>query len=79
MDSFNRRMPTVAVAAITSKVKRGALTVFLPAGEPLEQDSEILPFQILTIDQSRLETWIGELSPEQVTALEEKLRLCWGL
>ena len=79
LDSFNRNMPVVAVAAITTRIRESPLTVFLPQGRPLEKASMILPFQVRTVDQTRLEDFAGELSLEQIGALEAKLRLCWGL
>lgn len=80
LDSFNKAMPVVVVAAITSKVKGSRLALHLPVGSAgLPQESEIMPFQVLTIDQSRLDGYVGQLTGLQITALEEKLRLCWGL
>ena len=79
LDSFNKNMPVVVVAAITSKVNRSRLALYLPAGRPLMREGEVLPFQVVTIDQSRLEDKIGSLQLDQIHALEAKLRLSWGL
>lgn len=80
IDSFNRAMPTVVVAAITSKIKPAMkITVLLPQGNPLPQESQILAFQVLTIDKARLGRYAGTLSAAQTSDLEASLRLCWGL
>jgi mRNA interferase MazF len=79
MDSFNRTMPVVVVAAMTSVVKTSRLALTLPAGEPMEREGQILPFQVTTVDKSRLEDYAGSLSAYQVLELERRMRLCWGL
>lgn len=79
LDSFNRSMPVVAVAALTTRIKQSQLVVDLPAGQPLQQAGQILPFQVMTISKDRLDGYMGMLSPVQIRALESKLRLCWGL
>jgi mRNA interferase MazF len=77
---FNESMPVVVIAAVTTKDKsRFATCVELPAGRPLEQRSFVLPFQILTVDKSRLGDCAGRLDIEQIVDLERALRLCWGL
>jgi mRNA-degrading endonuclease toxin of MazEF toxin-antitoxin module len=78
--SFNKVMPVVAVAAITSKDKSGLATcVELAKGQPLPQRSFVLPFQITNLDKTRLERYVGRLTIDQVVDLERALRLCWGL
>jgi len=70
------------VAAVTSKIKpqQSALTVLLPIGKPLREESAILPFQILTVSNTRLDgECLGELTPSQALDLDDKLRLIWGL
>jgi mRNA-degrading endonuclease toxin of MazEF toxin-antitoxin module len=80
LDSFNQRMPVIVVAAITSKIKPAMqITVTLPEGKPLRRAGQILAFQVTTIDQSRLEGYIGCLDAQQVGQLEAALRLAWGL
>lgn len=80
-DDFNRRMPVVAVAAITTSqaMKTSPLAVNLPAGQPLEQASRILAFQVRTVDQSRLAGYLGCLDAQQVQALKSALRVAWDL
>lgn len=79
LDSFNAKLPVVVVAAVTSKVRSSPICVHLPAGSPLPQASMIMPFQVVTVDQSRLESYCGALDAAQLLDLEHKMRLCWGL
>ncbi|MGK3939785.1 type II toxin-antitoxin system PemK/MazF family toxin [Streptomyces caeruleatus] len=80
LDSYNRRMPTVLIAAITTTVREGSpVQVTLEAGDPLPRRSSILGFQIMTIDQSRLQNQVGRLRPEQLEELKKVLALCFGL
>jgi len=72
-------MPVVVVAALTTKIKSLRIVVDLPAGDPLQKQGQILPFQVATIDKTRLDGYMGVLSAAQVKDLEDKLRLCWGL
>lgn len=79
-DSFNSRMPVVVVAAITSQIKPAMhTTVILPENKPLPKESQILAFQVVTIDQSRLERYLGCLDAQQTLQLNSALRLAWGL
>lgn len=80
IDSFNRIMPVVMVAAITTKIKPNfRVTVTLQAGEPLQPKCQILAFQVVTIDKSRLGRYEGCLDADQLHELEDKMRLVWGL
>jgi mRNA interferase MazF len=79
-DLYNRLFGVVTIAAVTTKVKEGSgLCVTLPEGEPSDERSQILPFQVVAVTKSRLEGYIGRLTPDQLTELDDKLRLCWGL
>lgn len=78
-DLFNRHWPVCTVAAITSQVKKSSLVVDLPAGQPTPVDSQILPWQLHTIAHERLGDYIGDLSPEQLEELCDKLRMIWEL
>ena len=78
----NRHMPVVTVASITGRDKsRFNLVLELPAGQPTPQKSWVLPFQIVSLDKSRLALadYIGSLTSSQLLLLDEKLRLAWGL
>ena len=79
LDSFNRVMPVVIVAAVTTKLKFSKLAVHLPVGKPLPEASEILPFQLLTVDKTRLRDYMGSLTVAQIADLEHKMKVCWGL
>lgn len=79
VDSFNRAMPVVVVAAVTSKLKNSRLVVRLPAGQPLKLESDVLAFQVVSVDKSRLRSYEGSLTADQLREVEQKLRLCWGL
>ncbi|MFG3051864.1 type II toxin-antitoxin system PemK/MazF family toxin [Kitasatospora sp. NPDC048239] len=80
LDSFNSRMPTVTVAAMTTRVRETSpITVTLQAGDPLPDAGDILGFQVMTIDQSRLERFAGRLRPPQMAELNTVLARSFGL
>ncbi len=80
MDSFNSAMPVVVVAAITTKIKPVyTVTVILPEGRPMDRKCQILAFQLMTIDKSRLDGYAGHLEPSQIEELKNALRRAWGL
>jgi mRNA interferase MazF len=80
LESFNSLMPVVTVAAITSVIKPAyRVTVILPAGRPLSLKSQILAFQLMTADKSRLGPYMGCLDTNQIAELEKAMRLAWGL
>ncbi|MFE0861454.1 type II toxin-antitoxin system PemK/MazF family toxin [Streptomyces rochei] len=80
LDSYNQRMRTVLIAAITTTVREGSrVQLTLEAGDPLPRRSSILGFQVMTIDQSRLQKHAGRLRPEQLEDLNGVLALCFGL
>jgi len=72
-------MPVVVIAAITTKIKSFSFTVDLPQGQPLEEHSQILAFQVTTIDQSRLDGYLGVLDAQQVVDLKNALRTAWEI
>ncbi|MEV7970028.1 type II toxin-antitoxin system PemK/MazF family toxin [Sphaerisporangium sp. NPDC088356] len=80
-DSFNRRMPVVVVASMTTKIKPALqkIVVTLPAGQPLQHAGQILAFQVMTIDQGRLGNYMGTLDKNQVEDLKTALRTVWDL
>jgi mRNA interferase MazF len=79
LDSFNARMPVVVVAAITTKIKPFSFTVDLPQGKPLPEHSQVLAFQVLTIDKTRLAQYEGSLDEDQIAKLKDALKTAWGL
>jgi mRNA-degrading endonuclease toxin of MazEF toxin-antitoxin module len=73
-------MPVVCVAALTTKVKPfPAIAPILPANDPLPQRGQILAFQVLTIDQARLDGYMASISRRQLEELKRALRLVWDL
>lgn len=79
-DSFNGSTRVVMVAAITTKIKPNLrVTVILEAGKPLKPQCQILAFQVLTIDKSRLGKYVGCLDADQLHELETAMRLVWEL
>lgn len=76
-DSYNRRMRVVAVAALTTSIKPTLhkIAVTLPAGQPLKKEGQILAFQVMTFDKSRLGRYLGCLDKAQIEALNAALRI----
>ncbi|MFB7971038.1 type II toxin-antitoxin system PemK/MazF family toxin [Streptomyces rubiginosohelvolus] len=80
LDSYNRRMNTVVVAAMTTTVREGSrVQLVLEAGDPMPKRGAILGFQLSTIDKDRLGDHAGRLRPEQLEELNGVLALCFGL
>lgn len=75
-DVGNKHSPTTIVARITSANKTG-----LPTHMEIDlyRPSTILCEQISTISKDRLERKIGELPPEFVDELNEKLAISLGI
>lgn len=84
-DSFNKAMKVVVTAALTSAVRESArqgrspISVYLPAGEPLDKEGTVLAFQITTLARERLEDYAGELSAEQMREVDRALAASFGL
>ncbi|MGO9027353.1 MAG: type II toxin-antitoxin system PemK/MazF family toxin [Acidimicrobiales bacterium] len=74
-------LPIVLIAPITSKIKgRGnPISPILSAGEPLPQESAVLTFQVRTLDQTRLEKYLGSLTDDQMGAVRRGLAVSFGL
>lgn len=80
LDSFNARMNTVVIAALTTKIRPGSpIQVYLPAGSPLPEEGAILGFQVMTADQTRLGRYGGALTKTQLAELDQVISLCFGL
>jgi mRNA interferase MazF len=85
LDSFNRRMPTIVVAALTTAVRestrqgRSPVSVYLPAGHPLPHEGSVLAFQVSTIAKERLEDYAGDLSANQMLAVDAAIRTSFGI
>lgn len=84
-DIRNRTMPTVVIAAMTTSVKdnvragKSPVSLFLPAGQPMEKEGAVLGFQIMTIDKMRLENLAGRISAEQQKQVDSIIRTSFGL
>jgi mRNA interferase MazF len=82
-DDFNKsRIRTVIGAVITSNLLLAEApgNLFLPKKlSHLPKDSVINVSQVVTIDKAFLEEKIGRLSPEQMSELEDGLRLVLAL
>lgn len=82
-DRFNRsRISTVIVAAVTSNLRLADApgNVALPVDAAgLPKPSVVNVSQLLTIDRTLLERWVGTLGPPQVQAVDRGLRLALGL
>ncbi|MGM0471140.1 MAG: type II toxin-antitoxin system PemK/MazF family toxin [Bacillota bacterium] len=81
-DIGNKYSPTVIVAAITSKIKKGKLPthVEIDADEyNLDKDSVILLEQIRTIDKKRLRREVTHLNEGIVKKVNEALEISVGL
>jgi mRNA interferase MazF len=79
-DIGNEYGSTTIVAAITTTIKLYPVTVFLPKGSNgLKNDSMVNLAQILTVDKTRLMKKLGKLNAEQLTQVNEALRISLGL
>lgn len=78
-DFVNRRLPVVTVAAVTTRIRdeNSPIALVLPAGQPLPERSCVLAFQVMTVDQARLDSLAGILSADQIVALDQRLRNVW--
>ncbi|HBT63989.1 MAG TPA: Growth inhibitor [Ruminococcaceae bacterium] len=80
-DTGNRFSPTVIVAAITSRPKKGDLPthVSLSRAYGLSEDSMVMLEQIRTIDKRRLKNFIGCVDDEVMDYIDEALGISVGL
>lgn len=84
-DHRNRAMPTVVMAAMTTRVRpevragQSRVCVFLPAGLPMTEEGAVLGFQVMTVSKERLENFGGTLSAQQIHAVNSAIRTSFGL
>lgn len=45
----------------------------------MPQESRILPWQVMTVDQTRLQGRVGVLPPSIMAVVDARLRLVWEL
>lgn len=77
-DAFNRAFRVCTVVAITTKVKPFQLAVTLPK-QVTGEVCQILPWQIMTIAESRLEDHIATLDRQYLAQVEASLKVLWRL
>ena len=76
----NEHSPTVIIASITSRTKNKLPThVKLKDMKGLEKDSVVLLEQLRTIDKSRLDEQIGNLTRHQMKKVDEAIRISMGV
>lgn len=74
-NALNHHLDVLIICPLSSKIKQYPGCVVLPkdARNQLSQDSEVITFQVRTIDRERLRTKIGEVTPEQLKAIIQGL------
>ena len=80
-DIGNKYSPTVIVAAVTSKINKAKLPTHIEIQAStygLERDSVILLEQIRTLDKSRLQNKIGDLSYSMMKTVDKALLISLG-
>lgn len=76
----DQRYPLLCVVPLTSTPGRGALYPELPAGAGgLVKRSWALADQLRSVDKRRVRRRLGVLSPEELRALDDGVRLLLGL
>ncbi len=79
-DVGNRYAATTIVAAITTTLKIYPVTLGLKPGEGgLREPSMVNLAQILTVDKSRLQRRMGELSRERMEAVNDAITVSLGV
>ena len=73
--------PTLIVAPLSSKLKKPNLPThfLLKKGRGLMTDSIVELEQIKTIDKSRIQRYIGKITPEQMSGVEEAIQKSLGM
>ncbi|MDR1754635.1 MAG: type II toxin-antitoxin system PemK/MazF family toxin [Eubacterium sp.] len=80
-DKGNRHSPTVVIAAITSRQKKGYMPTHypLPADCGLSIPSLVLLEQIRTVDKTRLRHYIGQLDETTMKGIDHAIAVSMGL
>ena len=73
--------PTLIVAPLSSKLKKPNLPThfLLKKGQGLITDSIVELEQIKTIDKCRIQRYIGKITPEQMSGVEEAIQKSLGM
>lgn len=77
-DAFNRAFHVCTVLAITTQVKPSQLAVTLPK-HVTGEICQVVPWQIMTIAESRLDEYIAILDRDYLAQIESSLKLLWRL
>src|SRR4051794_25147442 len=72
-DVYNRITHVCTVLALTTKMKPSELAVTLPKGV-MKEASQVLPWQIMTISENRLEGYITTLDKAYMAQVETSLK-----
>ena len=77
----NYYCPTLIVAPLSSKLKKPNLPTqfLLKKGQGLITDSIVELEQIKTIDKCRIQRYIGKITPEQMSGVEEAIQKSLGM
>ncbi len=77
----NYYCPTLIVAPLSSKLKKTNLPThyLLEKGGGLTTDSIVELEQIKTIDKSRVKRYVGKITPEQMSGVEEAILKSLGI
>ena len=79
-DVGNRHSPTVIVAAVTGSPKKPLPThVAIGGTKSVSKSSVVLLEQLRTIDRTRLCGYIGKVSGERLSKIDEALKISVGL
>lgn len=62
-DPINRAFPVCTVLAVTTRIRDSQIAVTLPAGV-MPRQSQVMPWQVMTVSHDRLEEFIVRLSSE---------------
>lgn len=75
-DMGNKHAPTVIIAPVTSKNKKSNLPTHVKlTSHILERNSMVLLEQLKTVDKSRINSYIGTLSDEEMKMIDKALRI----
>lgn len=75
-DMGNKHAPTVIIAPVTSKSKKSNLPTHVKlTSHILERNSMVLLEQLKTVDKSRIDSYIGTLSDEEMKMIDKALRI----
>lgn len=79
-DMGNKYSPTVIIAPVTTKAKKYNMpTHVCLTSKCLQRESMVLLEQIKTVDKSRIESYIGTVSEEEMKMIDKALRISLGM